>query len=58
MNTYPVTGTVHEHALKRDVILAKDAAFFIAPLQKQNPAASLSALAVWSGSGGALLLTV
>lgn len=37
MNTYPVTGTVPEHALKRDVILSKDAAFFVAPLQKQNP---------------------
>jgi hypothetical protein len=58
MNTYPITGTVREHALKRDVILSKDAALFIAPLQKQNPIASLSALALWSGSGGALLLTV
>jgi hypothetical protein len=46
-DTYPLTGTVREHALKRDVILSKDAAFFIAPLQKQKPAASLSALAVW-----------
>jgi hypothetical protein len=58
MNTYPLTGTVREHALKRDVILSKDAAFFIATLQKQNTAASSSALALWSGSGGALLLTV
>jgi hypothetical protein len=58
MNTYPLTGTVREHALKRDAILSKDAAFFIAPLQKQNLPASLSAMALWSGSGGALLLTI
>jgi len=58
MNTHPLTGTVREHALKRDVILPKDAVFFIAPFKKQNPTASLSALALWSGSGVALLLTV
>jgi hypothetical protein len=48
MSSYPLTGTIREHALKKDVILSKDAAFFLAPLQKQNPAASLSALTlVW-----------
>lgn len=57
MRTYPLTGTVREHALKRDVIHSKDAAFFIAPLQKQNLPASLSTMALWSGSGGAHLLT-
>jgi hypothetical protein len=42
MSTYPLTGTVREHALKRDVILSKRAAFFIAPLQKQKLPASLT----------------
>jgi hypothetical protein len=54
MNTYPLTAALYEHALKGDGTLSKDTVLFIAPLQ----IALLSASALWSGSGGALLLTV